>query len=95
MTDILIADLIIAKTGRSKGKSRLWRSLKEDMSVLVPIKAHIVAQVHRKRACFSSCKSCRSYKKKLRRQRKLSLHQLRTRGHIDSEEPLIPSTMKL
>eukprot|EP00983_Pelagomonas_calceolata_P086716 1156818-Pelagomonas_calceolata.AAC.1 len=37
----------------------------------------------------------RKRKEKLRRQRKLSLHQLRKRRHIGSKEPWIPSTTKL
>eukprot|EP00983_Pelagomonas_calceolata_P079099 1154532-Pelagomonas_calceolata.AAC.2 len=34
-------------------------------------------------------------KEKLRRQKDLSLHQLRKRRHIGSEEPWVPSTTKL
>eukprot|EP00983_Pelagomonas_calceolata_P039053 1137030-Pelagomonas_calceolata.AAC.1 len=36
MTIVLIANLRIAKSGRTKGNSRLWRSLKQEVSVLVP-----------------------------------------------------------
>eukprot|EP00983_Pelagomonas_calceolata_P047953 1140855-Pelagomonas_calceolata.AAC.9 len=36
MNNVLIANLRMVKTSRTKGSSRLWRSLEEEMSVLVP-----------------------------------------------------------
>eukprot|EP00983_Pelagomonas_calceolata_P077193 1153765-Pelagomonas_calceolata.AAC.2 len=54
---VLIANLRKVKAGRTKGNSHLWRSFKGEMSILVP-KSTNTAQLHKKRACFLSCKSC-------------------------------------
>eukprot|EP00983_Pelagomonas_calceolata_P058698 1145603-Pelagomonas_calceolata.AAC.2 len=61
MTNVFIANLRIVETGRTKGKSSLWRSLEEDMSVLV-LKSTNTSTVAQDKACFSSRKSCSSHK---------------------------------